>query len=395
MAALLYGVFQPWADYRNLSLNGELMMNLPIALSYWVAFLPTRRRWRPELILSGMLIVVAFLLKQPAAIAGLPLVIYVLSPSYRAERGLSWQVGVLHAAELVVGLGAALLLTFAVLRGYGILDEAIYWTILAHADPVGPTHLQYWIRGGENSAFFLVECTPLWGSALISLARPAAPFWVGKTAERHCLAMLLVVSLLGVSINGQFLFHYYLQLLPPLALLAAPVIAHYLGEPSIAAGRLAAFLVFTLVVFAVVDTIGLAQHRRPSAAAVWVKTHSATSDRLYVWGQGDAQTGMYLDADRRPASRFISPFPLTGHIFGGYPADWGPTYEDQHALPGAWDTLAVDFGRHGPRFVIDAEARNPGTRYPVPRYPALDQLLTQKYHEVAALPDGIVYQLAP
>lgn len=392
-AALLYGLFQIWADYRNLSFNGELMMNLPIVLAYWLAFLPTQRQWRPELFLSGMLIAIAFLLKQPAAIAGVPLGIYVLTPGYRAARRLDWQDSLLHAVELLLGLVAVLLLASNLLSGYGILDEAIFWTFLAHRDPIGPTHLQYWLRMAASTSLFLVECAPIWIAGLISLSGSSEGHWRGRIPERNCLAMLLVVSLLGVSVNGQFLYHYYLQLLPPLALLAAPVIADYLQRSTIGARRLALSLTFLLCLFTTINLIGLSHHRQPSAAAQWVKAHSAAEDRIFVWGQGDDKTGMYLDADRRPASRFISPFPLTGHVFGGYPPEWGLSYEDRHALPGAWDTLAVDFNRHPARFVIDAESKVSETRYPVHRYPKLEQLLQLEYRQVADLPDGVIYEL--
>jgi hypothetical protein len=134
------------------------------------------------------------------------------------------------------------------------------------------------------------------------------------------------------------------------------------------------------------------QHRYESQAGAWVRQNSKPVDRLFVWGQGDRQTGMYLDADRRPASRFISPFPLTGHVFGGYPREWGNNYEDTHVLPGAWDTLALDFALHPPRFIIDAEATRPDSRYPIARYPALAELLARNYRPVRRTPDGIIYQ---
>ena len=51
----------------------------------------------------------------------------------------------------------------------------------------------------------------------------------------------------------------------------------------------------------------------------------------------------YLDANRLPAARYVATFPLTGHVFGGYPAAWGPRYEDQRIQPACWDTLWRDF----------------------------------------------------
>ena len=34
VAALLYAIFVAWADYTNLALNGELLMNLPVVLAF-------------------------------------------------------------------------------------------------------------------------------------------------------------------------------------------------------------------------------------------------------------------------------------------------------------------------------------------------------------------------
>jgi hypothetical protein len=132
-------------------------------------------------------------------------------------------------------------------------------------------------------------------------------------------------------------------------------------------------------------------NRRDTEAGLWVRANSEPGDRLYVWGQGDRKTGMYLDADRRPASRFIAPFPLTGHMFGGYPREWGPEYEERHVMPGAWDTLRLDFAKHPPRYIIDAEGAT-HTRYPVSKYPVLSELILKDYRRVAETADGVVYE---
>jgi hypothetical protein len=42
--------------------------------------------------------------------------------------------------------------------------------------------------------------------------------------------------------------------------------------------------------------------------------HSDPADRIFVWGQTPE---IYLDAQRRPACRYITTFPLTGYVFGG------------------------------------------------------------------------------
>ncbi|HSR91911.1 MAG TPA: glycosyltransferase family 39 protein [Gemmatimonadales bacterium] len=399
IAAGLYGLYQMWGDYRMLAFNGELLMNLPVVLAVLLTFGGVGRRWRWELLLAGGLIAVAALLKQPAGIAGVALAWYVLSPGYARARNLGLPHRLWHATALALGFATALGIAGTVLVHLGILRETVYWSILNHADSVGPSTWHYWDKALSNTLFFVIEALPLCLAAVAGFGPVRLrAVWKEHTSEQQALLVLLLVSILGVSVNGQFLFHYYLQLLPPLSLLGAPVLRYLLADQSAAfpralSGRvLTGWLVLTLLVFTAVDTTGLVRNRRDSEAGLWVRAHSTDSDRLYVWGQSDRKTGMYLDADRRPATRFIASYPLTGHIFGGYPAVWGPAYEDRRVMPGAWDTLRLDFAKHPPRYIIDAEGTSSGTRYPVTRYPVLFQLLKTEYRAVATTGDGVIYQ---
>lgn len=399
LGAALYGLYLMWGDYRNLAFNGEMLMNLPVALAYLLTLGPDRRRARPELLAAGALIALAFLLKQPSGIAGLPLGLYVLSGGYRHTRGLDWADSLWHATELALGFALMFLATGLLLAHEGILHEAWYWTVLDHRSPVGPSTLHFWEKAIPNTGYFLLGTLPLWLGAAASARGIDA--WTDRRPERNALFLLLAVSLLGVSASGQFLFHYYLQFLPPLCLLATPPLSAALAAPArrtrwLPAGpALRAWLVASLVIFLVIDTIGTWQQRKVSPAAAWLAEHSSPADRIFVWGQGGTKTGIYLQADRRPAGRFVSIFPLTGHVFGGYPAAWGPQYEDRHILPGAWDSLAQDFAAHPPRFFVDAEESDPRSRYPTLRYPWLDRLLRESYQPVVRVDDAIIYQRLP
>src|SRR5207245_9310108 len=86
IAALLYSVFQPWWIWKNLSFDGEMLMNLPIIWAWAIAFRCSASRARLELFPAGVLLGAAFLLKEPAAIVAVPLVIYLFLPRYRACR---------------------------------------------------------------------------------------------------------------------------------------------------------------------------------------------------------------------------------------------------------------------------------------------------------------------
>jgi len=396
-AALLYGLFLLWADYRNLALNGELLMNLPVTAALALTFRRSRSRVRPELILAGGLVAGAFLLKQPSGISALALGLYLLLPSYRVSRGLHWGHSLLHGALLTLGFTATLGGTALWLWQDGILREAFYWSVLNHDVPFGPGSWRFWHGALERGGFFLLSTFPL----VLGTAQSAIEgsrdrgLWRGRRAEFTGLLLLLGVSLFGVAASGQFLYHYFLQLLPPLVLLAAPVFdltwRGVAPSPALLPRRrlLAGWLILSAAIYLVVDTVGIVRHGTPGASAVYVREHSNASDRIFVWGQGDRFTGLYLDAERRPAARYIASYPLTGHIFGV----WDPKLDTSNRIvPGAWDSLRSDFTAHPPRYIIDTDGIVQPTTYPIARYPYLRDYLGRYYHAVFRASDGVVFE---
>src|SRR2546430_15862209 len=67
IAAFFYSVFQPWWTWKNLSFDGEMLMNLPLIWAWAIAFRRSSSRMRPELSAAGALFGVAFLAQPPAA----------------------------------------------------------------------------------------------------------------------------------------------------------------------------------------------------------------------------------------------------------------------------------------------------------------------------------------
>src|SRR5436190_13542476 len=156
IAALFYGVFQHWWTWKNLTFDGEMLMNLPIIWAWAIAFRRSSSRLRPELFAAAALLGAAFLLKQPAAIAAVPLGIYLLLPSYRASRSLTRTNSIIQAMMLTLGFFAALGLVTIVLWKQGILHDAFYWTIADHDVP----HV-FWQKGIVSTLIFLGTCLPL------------------------------------------------------------------------------------------------------------------------------------------------------------------------------------------------------------------------------------------
>jgi 4-amino-4-deoxy-L-arabinose transferase-like glycosyltransferase len=385
IAALLYSIFQPWATFTNLAFNGEVVMNLPLVWAWAIALRQSRSRGRPELLAAGALLAAGFLLKQPAAIAAVPIGIYLLLPGYRASRGLSPIASIIQAGLLTAGFFGALGLVAVVLWNQGILEEAFYWTFTNNSVP----HI-FWTKGVLLTLLFAGACLPLIVGSTVSRGENGP--WAGRDPERIAILGLVIVSAIGAAAGGRFYPHYYIQLIPPLALLAAvnygaiwsgktpPM--HWWHRPVITY----VWLGLIAVGFFIAHWQGLAGNRKPTASGRYLLQHSDPNDRIFVWGQAPK---IYLDAHRRPASRFVVTFPLTGYIFGGL------TGVDTHnrIVPGAWTKLEQDFNKHPPAFIVDVQVPQKNAQYPVRSFPYLANLLAEKYRPVTRTKEGMIYTM--
>jgi hypothetical protein len=294
---------------------------------------------------------------------------------------------IIQAAMLTAGFFAVLGLVTIVLWKQGILHDAFYWTIADHDVP----HV-FWHKGIVNTLTFLGACLPLVIGAILA-CRDKDEIWAGKTAERTALLGLLAVSAIGAAAGARFYPHYYVQLIPPLALLAAPYYARFWSRmirPSnwfLRPGVTYAWLALTIIVFSIKHWAGLEPRRVPSEAGRYLLTHSSSDDRIFVWGQTPE---IYLHAHRRPASRYITTFPLTGYVFGG-PI---PGFDTRsRILPGAWTTLEQDFARHPPTYIVDVQADPKTAQHPVKNFPILAKLLAERYQPVAHTAEGVIYRM--
>lgn len=377
IAALAYGLIQPFATAKNLAFNGEMLMNLPIA---WAYALVLGRRDEPgaglRALTAGALIAVASLLKQPAAIAATPLGLYLLGGAMPGR--------LIRTMLFTAGGVAIMALCAAWLASHGLLADAWYWSVLDHTVP----HV-FWLRAVEHSALFAVAALPL---LLPLLDRPRQrSIWRGREAERRAVLSWALVSLIGAAAGGRFYPHYYIQVIPPLAVLAGAYYAERLRQAPLGPPRWttpALALRFTTLAVLIGMGVQVAQLHTlnaPTARALWVKGHARSGDRLFVWGQA---TKDYLDAGLLPASRYIATFPLTGYIFGQRLP--GVSTGDR-IVPGSWDKLESDLAKRPPRFIIDTQS-TPGADYPIAAFPRMAVYLAAHYCPRAALADGTVYE---
>ena len=98
---------------------------------------------------------------------------------------------------------------------------------------------------------------------------------------------------------------------------------------------------------------------------------------------------IYLDAHRRPASRYITTFPLTGYIFGG-PIPGSILQPDL-----AWRLTNLEQILPGIRliYIVDVQPDPKSAYYPVKDFPMLAKLLAERYQPVAHTAEGVIYRM--
>ncbi len=215
--------------------------------------------------------------------------------------------------------------------------------------------------------------------------------WADKRAERWALLGLVAASALGAAAGARFYPHYYIQLVPPLALLAAPYYASlwcrrtpprsWFSRPVVTS----AWLALTVIAFSISHWQFLAWHREPSETARYLSEHSSPEDRVFIWGRSASE--MYLHARRRPACRYVLTFPLTGMVFGGKL----PGVDTRKwIVPDAWSNLEKDFRQHPPLLIADLSERD--AQFPVKDFPILATLLAEQYEPVARTAQSVIYR---
>ena len=308
---------------------------------------------------AGVWLAVACLCKQTAVTTALPV-------AWLLYRSGGWRV-----IARVLGAGATVIAVTAVAFGP---SQFLLWTVtgnggyLALRGSVGATI----VRGLAMTGAFLGI-----NLALFLLAGVAAR----RRAAGADLWLWLAGAAFGVLAGLRFFGHYYLQLLPPLVLLAAaalPAVGPVARRAATGAMALSAAVMCT-VAFLPADERGLLPY---GAIAAEVRRITTPDETVLVWGEFPE---IYWAADREPATRFIHTGFLTGNS-GGRDAGIGDASD---GLPGAWTMLEADVRVHPPALIVDtspAGIRN-SEHYPLERTSIWERI--RREYQLAGTLDGV------
>ncbi|MFI6013433.1 glycosyltransferase family 39 protein [Streptomyces sp. NPDC051243] len=331
----------------------EVFMLPCTAAAMWCA---DRRRWSA----AGLAVAAAFLAKQTGGAVLVPVVWLCVSAGEARAGGLAR-----------LGAGAVV----PVLAAAAVTDPAgfLFWTVTgsgAYASFTG-SEIHVLARGLTNTAILVVGCAGLIPPVLRVL-RPArtgaADLWLWTAASAG-----------AVMLGFHFFGHYYLQLLPPLALLATAALQ------SLPRDRLTHALVTSACCCALFLAWGLLaprpdlDHARRIADEVAARTESR--DRVLVWG---IHPETYWLAGRRPASRYLTAGLLTNYSGGRD----GPRVGERYAVDGAWAVFRAEMTERAPTLVVDDSQGKP---YGPERVPGLRRLLAEGYEEAGVVEGAVLY----
>lgn len=377
----------------GLSVNGELLMNLPLALAALCAVSagarPAGRRALLDLA-AGALCAVGALYKYQAAV-----LLFALPALFLGARRPTLGEVLARLCAWGLGFAAPFALTAAYFHQHGALDDAIRWGLLFNRS---------YLAEGPSLGWALERL----GLQLAGVVLPGAVLYVGgavtlwrlcrRRAESDVVAAraFLVVwgaaSLACVALGGRFFGHYFLQPELPLSLLAAGVAARMrprwrslaLGVPAAAFFAVAALPGWTRPLLNAGDPDYLAIGRA-------VQARTTPEDTLWVWGNVPQ---LYYGAERRAGVRFTFCNYLTG-LSPGTASEHDPSFDpSRHAVPWAWPLVFEDLERRRPALILDtaaAELKSYG-KFPIARFAELARYLAAHYRPDGAALGVVLYR---
>ncbi|WP_225631709.1 glycosyltransferase family 39 protein [Streptomyces solaniscabiei] len=306
---------------------------------------------------AGLAVGCAFLAKQTGGAVLLP--VLLLCGARRAG-----------AARLVAGAVAPVLGAALVTDPAGFL----FWTVTGSGTyaSLGGSALPVLGRALANTGVLAVACAGLLPPVLRSLrvARPG-------TAD---LWLWLAASAGAVTVGLRFHGHYYLQLLPPLALLATAALRTASRERRMRALLVTASCCALFLTWGLFAPRAELDHARRLADTAAHRTRPG--DRVLFWGM---HPEAYWFAGRTPASRYLTAGLLTN--YGG--GRDGTMVGERYGVEGTWRTFREELTAHPPALVVDDSRGKP---YAPDHLPALRRLLGAAYEEAGEVDGAVLYR---
>lgn len=368
--------------------NTEAYMLLPMVASLLAFTMGVQRRRHWWFLLAGVLAGIALLTKQVAVWNLLALGVMGALWDWRANNA-GWR-SLLPATYLLAGAAVALFVAALPFALNGALSDFLYANVVYNYRYMGILSSVERVfilkRSLLFTLFFLALAAPL---LIGAIAGAVTMFRVRKPWAYYAFAAWVVACALGVASGARFYPHYFLQLMPALAMLTAVFVYERLRNRRDQPVQLWAWLAVGLFVSVSLATNALlylapdTTHKTFSESAYQQKEWEEDSETLaaYVAARTDPQdrifnygreSQLYFYADRPPATAYFY--------------DWAYFY-DTSTIPKTVEELR----RNPPEYIIDSV--QPPLFEPSDRAPEIDRLLAERYEFVGRIEFADVYRL--
>jgi 4-amino-4-deoxy-L-arabinose transferase-like glycosyltransferase len=390
-AMLFYLAFTTALYPKMIAANTEIFMALPYSLAVLLLWYACDREKWSLFLLSGFVSGIAPLIKQVGVVELAAVSAYLLFaiPILLGKKKIYSSIAA--CAQFVIGYILPIATVAFLFYRKGILAEQIFWSITYPRRYVsqGAANLSFMSQIIEEFVPFVLSTVILWVLSFIWIKRAAVDLREKKISFSTQFSLFLVIWLItswaATFIGKRMYGHYFIQILPPLSLMAALIAAKYF-ERTDARGRYwkAAIMALTAVpalVFlgmaisfeATTDTWGeVKPDFRP--AAEYISTHTNPEDRIFVWGWF---TPVYVYSERTPSTRFVNTTMQTGSKKGSDSNEADRADVAWASLPESWPMLMSDLNRHLSELIVDTSPGNYHDfgRYPIKNYPLLNSFV--------------------
>lgn len=363
------------------ALNTELPA-MVLALS--ALFVAAKSKHARDFVLCGILVGVASIYRQSELLFAL-VVPFLPSANTRGARG-----------TFFVSILLPWLAVFAVYAAHGGLAVALdswFRYPFVYSGDVG-------IAGFFQAAYLNTSEFVL--QAVVPVVLSLIGLFAALGARNKLAVTFLVVSAAAVATGARFFGHYYIQVMPALAILSAVGLrklflnnkTRLLARAAIVGGVVVAFLHFpfwrywdTSAPPRGVSSASLAGSGLEIELADYAKQNSSPDQSIFVWGYCPQ---IYFFSNRLPAARdFLC------HYVTGYSAGSTSPRENYSAV--AEQMLVEDLTASKPKLIFDLTflVDNPYSfaDYPLTNYPALAQFVVANYKPAAQVGSIAIYSL--
>ena len=376
----------------TLPANTEIFANLFLTVSVLTFFQGERTTSWGWMFVSGALVAVASLFRQPSAVTLGAMLMYLVY-LWLIPRCQSFGRVVAAGSGLVAGFVAVIASLACYYQWKGNLHDAYLWAwafAVRYVD--AETTVPYVLKRlvsvhlAVMLSWALLWYFGIWQviETLRSLRRKTP-----VPAKDVLLIFWLVLSYLGIFIGWRFPGHYHLAVIPPLSILAGQAFSRFVSQhqrsPRLRWRWIRAGIIGAAALPAIGFLVGAFVVRQRTLNFLpivqQIVRETKPNDRIFVWGSSPQ---LYSFSDRRMATRFVS----CSHLVGAYASrPREETDKGKSLLPGMWDMLRADWEAHPPELIIDMSTVDRfWAAHPMTRYPVLRSFLDQ--YRVEAVIDG-------